>query len=348
MCRRHVSLPQATSCAKRASFARQGKQHRKRHLATPFYAIGVVLFKTAKGWQRQRTVVSALASEQVAGLRWRPLRQSRRSKDRGGSREKPSVTFCGKEEQRNEREGTFLQKKSPQAICSLRRRGPPEGMKMLRIFRPCGIAAADFGAENSPPDCFLNAPHPLRVRIPSFDRKRKKRKGILRHLFFFFGPPEGMKMLRIFRPCGIAAADFGAENSPPDCFLNAPHPLRVRIPSFDRKRKKRKGILRHLFFFLARPKGFEPPIFRIGICCVIQLRHGRKYIQLSAKNYHTPSETLSRCFAWCARIALCFVPLRMPLLRPPGAGHTQTQSSESESAALSSCATGGNGKYYTS
>ena len=284
MCRRHVSLPQATSCAKRASFARQGKQHRKRHLATPFYAIGVVLFKTAKGWQRQRTVVSALASEQVAGLRWRPLRQSRRSKDRGGSREKPSVTFCGKEEQRNEREGTFLQKKSPQAICSLRRRGPPEGMKMLRIFRPCGIAAADFGAENSPPDCFLNAPHPLRVRIPSFDRKRKKRK----------------------------------------------------------------GILRHLFFFLARPKGFEPPIFRIGICCVIQLRHGRKYIQLSAKNYHTPSETLSRCFAWCARIALCFVPLRMPLLRPPGAGHTQTQSSESESAALSSCATGGNGKYYTS
>ena len=27
---------------------------------------------------------------------------------------------------------------------------------------------------------------------------------------------------------------------------------------------------------MARPKGFEPPIFRIGICCVIQLRHGRK------------------------------------------------------------------------
>ena len=29
--------------------------------------------------------------------------------------------------------------------------------------------------------------------------------------------------------------------------------------------------------FLARPKGFEPPVFRIGICCVIQLRHGRIY-----------------------------------------------------------------------
>ena len=29
--------------------------------------------------------------------------------------------------------------------------------------------------------------------------------------------------------------------------------------------------------FMARPKGFEPPFFRIGICCVIQLRHERKY-----------------------------------------------------------------------
>ena len=29
--------------------------------------------------------------------------------------------------------------------------------------------------------------------------------------------------------------------------------------------------------FLARSKGFEPPIFRIGICCVIQLRHERNY-----------------------------------------------------------------------
>ena len=34
---------------------------------------------------------------------------------------------------------------------------------------------------------------------------------------------------------------------------------------------------RHLFclHIMARPKGFEPPFFRIGICCVIQLRHRR-------------------------------------------------------------------------
>ena len=29
--------------------------------------------------------------------------------------------------------------------------------------------------------------------------------------------------------------------------------------------------------FLARPKGFEPPTFRIGIYCAIQLRYGRIY-----------------------------------------------------------------------
>ncbi len=27
---------------------------------------------------------------------------------------------------------------------------------------------------------------------------------------------------------------------------------------------------------MARPEGFEPPAFRIGICCDIQLRYGRK------------------------------------------------------------------------
>ena len=41
-------------------------------------------------------------------------------------------------------------------------------------------------------------------------------------------------------------------------------------------------FLSKLVFFLARLKGFEPPFFRIGICCVIQLRHRRI---LSSINY---------------------------------------------------------------
>ena len=48
----------------------------------------------------------------------------------------------------------------------------------------------------------------------------------------------------------------------------------VRIPQ---KKKRTNG---KLALFLARSKGFEPPFFRIGICCVIQLRHERKYSRL--------------------------------------------------------------------
>ena len=35
------------------------------------------------------------------------------------------------------------------------------------VCRPRAGVRSDFGAENSPPDCFLIAPHPLRVRVPA-------------------------------------------------------------------------------------------------------------------------------------------------------------------------------------
>lgn len=39
---------------------------------------------------------------------------------------------------------------------------------------------------------------------------------------------------------------------------------------------------------MARPRGFEPPTFRIGICCTILLCYGRKYfIQITFLFYHT-------------------------------------------------------------
>ena len=40
---------------------------------------------------------------------------------------------------------------------------------------------------------------------------------------------------------------------------------------------KIKNTAKGVFYFLAHPKGFEPPFSRIGICCVIQLRHGQMY-----------------------------------------------------------------------
>ena len=48
------------------------------------------------------------------------------------------------------------------------------GMMPLRVIRPCGTAAADFAAENNPPDCFLHAAHPLRVRIPPNRNKKQE------------------------------------------------------------------------------------------------------------------------------------------------------------------------------
>ena len=56
-----------------------------------------------------------------------------------------------------------------------------------------------------------------------------------------------------------------------------------------------KTTCRNKSFFLARPKGFEPPFFRIGICCVIQLRHGRicYFIIISVSDCFFNSE---KCF----------------------------------------------------
>ena len=66
------------------------------------------------------------------------------------------------------------------------------------------------------------------------------------------------------------------------------HPLihpNVRKRSFSEElsaiRKNKKSRIEKLQmaflcgFSLARPEGFEPPAFRIGICCDIQLRYGR-------------------------------------------------------------------------
>ncbi len=72
----------------------------------------------------------------------------------------------------------------------------------------------------------------------------------------------------------VPVSPFAPKNSPPDCFLNAAHPLRVRIPPPNSKKNIPAAAE---MLFLARSEGFEPPIFRIGICCVIRLRHERIY-----------------------------------------------------------------------
>ena len=47
---------------------------------------------------------------------------------------------------------------------------------------------------------------------------------------------------------------------------------------------------------MARPEGFEPPAFRIGICCDIQLRYGR-ILKLSMIIPRRPTN-FNPCFWW--------------------------------------------------
>ena len=47
---------------------------------------------------------------------------------------------------------------------------------------------------------------------------------------------------------------------------------------------------------MARPEGFEPPIFRIGICCAIQLRHGRVWLLCCELEYYTTGGNFFQLF----------------------------------------------------
>ena len=61
-----------------------------------------------------------------------------------------------------------------------------------------------------------------------------------------------------------------------DPTMQLPSPEPFQIQAAGTRRKKDASRVGH-HTYLARPEGFEPPAFRIGICCDIQLRHGRIY-----------------------------------------------------------------------
>lgn len=66
--------------------------------------------------------------------------------------------------------------------------------------------------------------------------------------------------------------------------LPSPEPFQIQAAGNRRmKDASRVGFHTHL----ARPEGFEPPAFRIGICCDIQLRYGR---MKTVSNYSTPMD----------------------------------------------------------
>lgn len=69
-----------------------------------------------------------------------------------------------------------------------------------------------------------------------------------------------------------------------DPTMQLPSPEPFQIQAAGTRRKKDASRVGH-HTYLARPEGFEPPAFRIGICCDIQLRYGR---MKTVSNYSTP------------------------------------------------------------
>ena len=150
----------------------------------------------------------------------------------------------------------------PMSIPSLCRRDSNPG------FAPRRCVVVDV--------CTQNLCYPCGIAGGTNISAEKKNKGTPYGVPLFFWPARrdtaASAAPRVLRPRGIAASDFAPENSPPDCFLYGAHPLRVRIPPKRKREHRPKG---QYSLFLARPEGFEPPAFGIGIHCDIQLRHGR-------------------------------------------------------------------------
>ena len=115
-----------------------------------------------------------------------------------------------------------------------------------------------------------------RLQIPFFFvyKNKKHHKGC----FLFFGPPEVLFAFFLLSTSPTAACSqsiFHQRSS-----LKTVHRTVFFTVGFKSLRflcvtkKQKTPQLWCLLFFLAHPKGFEPPFSRIGICCVIQLRHG--------------------------------------------------------------------------
>ncbi len=112
----------------------------------------------------------------------------------------------------------------------------------------------------------IDARCPLSVRIPLNNTQQKNRN--LRHGFLLWRarrewtagrPVLDDRKLRLAVPVFAPTSLKTIINR----FFNARCPLSVRIPLNNTQQKNRN--LRHGFFVVACPKGFEPPAFRVGV-----------------------------------------------------------------------------------
>ena len=107
--------------------------------------------------------------------------------------------------------------------------------------------------KNSSLNCFLNAPYHLWLQVPN-KTDLPTPKGVRMSLVQKKGHACNASCVlggRCF--CNSTAPDFGAKNSSPNCFLNAPHPLRVQVPN-----KKDIPTPKGVGMSLVQKKGLEP------------------------------------------------------------------------------------------
>ena len=84
-----------------------------------------------------------------------------------------------------------------------------KGCILLRNLPTSQHSCSDFRAINSLPDCFLNAPHPLSVRIPCFNQIKKQKVAPYGTTFYFWrrardsNPRTGFDLLHDFQSCSF-------------------------------------------------------------------------------------------------------------------------------------------------
>ena len=133
------------------------------------------------------------------------------------------------------------------------------------------------------------AVHPLRVRIPPTNPIKKSP---LPRRYFLWPARRATDAARPSASPTVALATvpgspFTAKNSPPDCFLNAVHPLRVRIPPANPK--KIIPASAEIFFWPARrdsnPRSSESESAALSGCATsgyIRNRRSNQYTVDSA------------------------------------------------------------------
>ena len=105
---------------------------------------------------------------------------------------------------------------------------------MVSVVRSTGLTR---GLKNSPPDCFLLPSSDVLFKSHCIEKSSNRSCDC-----WIFGARDGTRLCcanpalsATVAYATVPAESFGAENSSSNCFLNAPHPLRLQVPNQKRE-----------------------------------------------------------------------------------------------------------------